>query len=94
MGARRRATTPVTLGWVVVKRFTKDETVMEDGTRRVAPKHHTKTISKTFLSHEAATVFKMSAEKYAIKVDGEYNVEFYVTAQGGADDIPQIGGIT
>lgn len=77
--------TPVTTGWVVKKRFTKKE---KDPEGKLVPKTFEKVVSKRFSSPEAAQIFRDTAVKYAPAVAGEHEVEFYVTAQEGTDNLP------
>jgi hypothetical protein len=83
-----KATTRVTLGWVVKKSFTKQEVVEENGVRRLVPKRFDKIISKVFSSMEAAGVFLDTVKKYPINGVGEKDVEYYVTTLDGHDSIP------
>lgn len=80
-------TTHVTTGWVVKKRFTKKERDPKDP-KTLVPKVFDKVISKRFSSSEAADIFRKTAEKYALPVAGEFDVQFYVTASEGTDNLP------
>ena len=73
---KNRATTAVTLGWLVKKRY-----------RDAQGKERIKSISKRMISESAAGTFRDIAAKGYTPVEGESQVEFFVTEDLGFDDI-------
>lgn len=92
MAKKRGGNTPVTVGWVVKKSWKTTHRDPKDHSKKIT-KSHDKVISKRFYSHEAASIFRKVAEDTAkampdeIINDGETDVQFFVTEDGGFDDI-------